>query len=211
MAVRPRLDMRRKEDKEKAEAWQASLRPDTIVVTEQEAHRITGMLDAIAGHTRLRRLLEAGKREVCLYWEDPVHKVDCKARFDFVADKTAVIVDVKTTLDASFEAFARSMVSYHYSLSAAHYLAGARATGVADAKRFVFVAVEKDPPFGIALYTLPAHEHARGAKWREYAIGQYARCLQDGAWPGYSREFQDIDPPAWAPKAFGPEPPDDWF
>ena len=77
------------------------------------------------------------------FWHDEDHDVQCKARFDFVAARSNIVVDIKTTQDARPDRFARDLVTYQYGLQAAHYLAGARATGCANAERFVIVALEE--------------------------------------------------------------------
>lgn len=211
MVRRPAWDLRTKAGKAEREAWQKDLPPDAIEVGEADQAMLEGILTAVRGHNRLRRLLAEGRRECSLVWRDSVHDVVCKARYDFVAAKTNVIVDLKTTASAAYEDFARDLSRYAYTLAAAHYLAGARETGVADPKRFVWAVVEKDPPHAIALYTMSPEEHARGIRLRSQTMTRYAECLKAATWPGYHDGFEEISAPSWAPQGQGGWCPEEWY
>jgi len=66
---------------------------------------------------------------------------------------------------------------------------------------FVFVLVEKTPPFGLAVFRLApeAVELARSEVERGVAI--YQKCERSGVWLCYSETVQTVDLPAWAYKA----------
>ena len=201
LAVAPEFNLRSAQGKANAAAWRAELPQGAIEASAAEHEAIQGVLASVRAHRMLCRLLARGKRETCLFWDDEEHNVAAKARFDFVAEGTGIIVDLKTTLDARPDAFGRVAIAQQYALSAAHYLAGAEATQVACADRFVLVAIERDPPFGIRLYEISQEELARGRGWRNLAMKSYAACVASGRWPGYPQNFEQLCPPGWAPHA----------
>jgi exodeoxyribonuclease VIII len=58
-----------------------------------------------------------------------------------------------------------------------------------------FVAVEKEPPFAVGVYTLsPAYIRWGRAKV-DRAIDILQGCLRHNSWPGYGAQM--IEPPTW--------------
>lgn len=198
LRVRPDVNIRTKAGKEDLDAWSLQQGPDAIIVSEAEAQQLTDMLKAAQAHTRLKKLLAHGKREACLFWTDPETQICAKARYDFVADGTQIIVDLKTTLDARPQPFTRDSYRYDYGLSAAHYLSGAEATGAANHKAFAVVAIEKEPPYGIQLYKFSQLELERSTQHYRVAMQSYAQCLRSDNWPGYAEEWDVLTCPPYA-------------
>ena len=129
---------------------------DRIVLTADEMDECRDLSRAVGAHPVAAELLKSpGHREVSLVWKDALSGLLCKARPDaFVKwDGYSTIVDLKTTRDASPRGFAREVAIHGYHLQAAWYLAGADVLSPV-ARRFVFVAVEKTPPYCVGLYEL---------------------------------------------------------
>lgn len=155
------------------------------------------MRDKVHSVPFLANLLSKGKREATLLYEDPTFGVQCKVRPDFVSAKN-VVVDLKTTIDARSKPFARDIEKYLYHLQAAHYLAGGEASGLWRSDAFVFLAIEKKPPFEIGIYVAGPNMLAVGHQWRGYAMERYAEGMRTGIWPGYPRKALTIESPPWA-------------
>jgi len=132
------------------------------------------------------------------WWEDAETGLLCKGRFDEIGRRAGVIVDLKTTRDASREAFSRAIYTIGYYIQAAHYIAGAKALGI-DADRFGIIAVEKDPPYAVAIYEVSGAALYDGERERRKLLELYAQCEESGEWPGYPQEVVEIDLPVWAP------------
>jgi hypothetical protein len=143
-------------------------------------------------------LLE-GEREYSAIWDDPETGVRCQARFDDIARGIGAITDLKTTTDASPYRFPRTVFDYGYHLQAAHYLRGAKALGI-EADSFGIVAVEKEPPYAVAIYQLNAAAIYDGERELRPLLARWAECDAAGAWPGYAEDVVVIDLPAWAPR-----------
>lgn len=83
-----------------------------------------------------------------------------RARFDFLPTDftlgapSRVAVDLKTARDASPNGFTRAIADHSYDVQRAWYLDALRwLTG--ETAEMVFVAVEKEPPYLVAVHQLP--------------------------------------------------------
>ena len=185
-------DRRTKEGKA---AYQALLDRGAQVVDQDDYDRICEMSAAVRAHPTAGALLQPGSgvAEASVFWQ-ATEQVECKCRPDFWRVEERVVVDIKTTDDASPAAFAGSVINYRYHVQAAHYLKG---TG---ARQFIFVVVEKKAPYAIAVYELDAAALELGAQLRERDIERFATCTEFGIWPGYDADITTLSLPAWAGK-----------
>ncbi len=199
-AVEPKADGRTREGKAIKAAFAEEAEGKTIL-TATEAELVEGMAGGILAHPLAPDLLAEGAPELSLIWDDTGTGCPCKGRADLARLEVGAIIDLKTTLDASPGAFARSAVGYGYHVQAAAYLAGARALG-ADVRDFVILAVEKSAPFAVGIYRLPDAALELGRRrWRE-ACELYAACLESDRWPGYGDGIRELILPGWALSEF---------
>jgi hypothetical protein len=143
-----------------------------------------------------------GAAEVSVFTE--VDGVPVRARFDFLPDQgegRRVAVDLKTTVDASKRAFEKSVASYQYDVQRAWYLDALNAaTGPIPhgaEPEMVFVAVEKEPPYLVAVHQIPASWAEKGHTKAAVARRLFAECTTAQTWPGYPVEVQLLDEPIW--------------
>lgn len=166
------------------------------IITAEEWDLAQAMRRAVHAHPKAHALLRLGAPEQTTFWEEPNTGERCKARADWLhGTEASVIVDVKTCEDARAVQFAKSIVNYRYDVQAAHYEEGF------DLPRFVFIAVEKKPPHGVAVYAVDSEILFRGYAARERNLATYAECKATGIWPGYSQEIETLQLPAWAKEA----------
>lgn len=167
-----------------------------IVVSEQDWETAINISAAIHNHPDAAELLSEGRPEVTAICKDisgPLRK----ARIDWDRSDIGALIDLKTTSDASPAAFARSAANYQYHIQAAYYLDTWREAG-GDAETFWFIAVEKTPPFGIAVYELPANAIEDGRRLYREAIARHNVCQDSGEWPAYEPGIKQLVWPAWA-------------
>jgi len=120
-----------------------------------------------------------------------------KGRLDIVATDShgaTTIADIKTTEDASPEAFSKTIAQYGYAQQAAHYL------DLLGATHFVFIAVEKTAPYAVGVYCLDPASVAMGRERNLRNLDLLESCQSSGHWPAYSSEIETISLPAWASK-----------
>jgi hypothetical protein len=76
-------------------------------------------------------------------------------------------------------------------------LDGARAVGI-PAEHFVIVAVEKEPPYAVAVYRVLDAAIDAGREQIAGLLKTYATCVALDEWPGYAEQVVDVALPAWA-------------
>ena len=121
--------------------------------------------------------------------------ITLKGRPDLIAKDAngdLVVVDLKTTQDASPAAFAKDVANFKYHLQAAFYM---RLTG---AKKFVIVAQEKELPCANRVYTLDEAALAEGNRLMDEAIALYTQCVAFDSWPTYTKDITTLSLPKWA-------------
>jgi hypothetical protein len=193
-AMAPECDRRTKDGKALYAAFQEEHAGATILSADDYMKCLL-IAKSVRSHPVAARLL-VGEVEQSAAWQDSTTGVMCKGRFDVVS-KIGAITDLKTTCDASREAFERSIWTYGYYLQAAFYLNGAQALGL-PADYFTFIAVEKEPPYAVAVYHLRGEVIDAGREELKPLMATYAKCIETGVWPGYAAEAVEIGVPAWA-------------
>ncbi len=111
------------------------------------------------------------------------------------------IIDLKTTVDASFKAFQRTAANLHYDLQAAWYtdlVRRAFCRGIDLSVEFIFVVVERSQPHGIGIYKADDDFIMSGRRKMEETTDLHARCLELDWWPGYDPVIKSLSMPSWA-------------
>lgn len=198
IAVEPEVNKRTKAGQFEIASFLEANKGKTIITPSEKglAYRIAS---AVRRHPTCEKILQEGKAEQSLYWNDPETGVLCKIRPDW--QNPILMADLKTTVDAGPDDFERAIYNYGYHISAAMYLEGWRVAFGEDLP-FVFTAAEKEPPFAVANYRIHDEALALGRKIYRQALQTYARCLEKGTerkhWHGYPLDIQTINVPAWA-------------
>lgn len=185
--------------------WQLN-NGDRKILSQEQWGQLHAMRDAVMAHPAARQLLRIGNN---------------------------IVIDLKTTDDASLDGFSKSIANWRYDVQAPYYLDGLREalkqsgdkppaegaaelsaywidqkTGVlcrcrpdfwrGEPKHFVFIAVEKKPPYAVGVYVLDEESMALGAAQYRHDLNTYAECLANDNWPGYGDKVQTISVPGWA-------------
>ncbi len=203
-AVAPKVDRRTKVGKEEWAAFQEANAGKTLIDEEQH-EQLLGMAHAIKNHPAASALLSGeGVAEASCYWIDGATGELCRCRPDWWR-KDGVLVDLKSTHDASPEGFAKSLVDYRYHVQAPWYLTGANVVwqgaanrdGWAAPRAFAFIAVEKTAPYAVAVYVLDSESMEIGRRLMRADLDTLATCRKTGIWPGYGDTLQQLGVPQW--------------
>ena len=198
VAVSPKFDRRTKIGKAGYAAFQAESGGRTVI-TEAEYETIRSMAQAVTASTAGSFVLAgAPNREHSCLWEGP-GGVICRGRPDAYGPN--LVVDLKTCADASPGEFGRTAARYGYLTQAAWYLDGLQSAGIVGPNAvFCFLAVEKTPPFGVAVYAMTEEHLEAGRKLYRPALATYVECRESGQWPSYegSSTVQHLELPKWA-------------
>ena len=152
------------------------------------AHQMSA---SVMTHPASKALLKMeGKAEQTFTWTDEATGEKCKCRPDWqTAD---LVVDLKTTKDASPRGFGQSVDNFRYHVQANWYL-----RGTPDAQQFLFIAVEKTPPFACVVYVASPEMVAAGGRVADENLARLAECRKKDYWPSYSDTIQTLDLPPW--------------
>ena len=168
------------------------------------------MQESVSRHKLASHLLDekSGKAEETMMWNDSELGTLMKGRSDFRNFSEKVIIDLKSTMDATKDKLERDLWSsdLRYHVQAAIYTDGARAILDDDSWEFYFVFVEKRPPYAVQVVHLPPKSIEVGRiqyrdnilyllKWLEDA----SNALRNGE--ALSSSFEEkvvqLHPPAW--------------
>lgn len=199
-AVAPAVNRRTNEGKQRWAEFEEQNSGRTVVPPELYEQALA-MRDAVLAEPLALKLLD-GSREVPFFWEDDLTGEPCKCRADCLNTNYSrpIAVDVKSTADAGTEAFSRDAVKYGYDFQAAMYSDGI-AKNIGQTPLFVFIAVEKAPPYAVNILQADGLLLRRGrGLFREY-MDIYHDCRVTGNWYGYlgkKKQINNLALPTWA-------------
>lgn len=168
-------------------AWAAENK-GKLELTHDEAQSATHCAES-AKNSFARYLVEGAKTEVS-YWKKLPSGLVIKARVDLEFNQTCY--DLKTTINAEPNKFARDALNYGYHIQAAHYL---MVTGLNE---FGLLAVEKTPPYactGPHTFDGPGMDAIMDKVLNAY--GDFDASIQADYWPGYGVSEHIIEIRSW--------------
>ena len=162
-------------------AWKEA-HSDKPILSPDDVATIKGVRDSIWAHPLASRLIPGSDCERSAFaGEDGLV---LKSRFDILPRSGNIIADLKTCESADLASVEAAMGKWEYYVQAAFYLRVANLLGL-DRSAFVFIFVEKSPPYAVAVYQ-PCDLVMQAG---EMIINRDLRVLKDcyasGKWPGY--------------------------
>ena len=194
--ISPTYDRRTKEGKLAYNHFCELVQSGISVITQEQYDMIEGMRQSVLKNPYAKKLIN-GNIEQSMYFVDDSTGVRCKVRPDIwrkVGDRI-VVIDLKSTKSAMPLEFAKDVVKYNYDLQAYMYSNGVSKVLNVPIENvdFVFIAVEKKPPYLINVMQADKYVLQKGeADFREY-IGTYAECKKQGNWYGLNGEHDVIN------------------
>lgn len=189
-------DLRTKAGKERRDDW-TSMHRGVTPVSAEDWEKLQAMRDAVMAHPIAGKLFTGGVAESTAIWTDPEHGLLCKARMDYHVAARGLVIDLKSTEDASESGFARSVATYRYHVQHAHYASAFQSLGH-ELRAFLFVAVEKTAPYAVNVHCIDADAEARGMELRDRDMAKLNQCLQTDSWPAYEPKIHTLSLPRWA-------------
>lgn len=121
-----------------------------------------------------------------------------KCQTDYINWGAGYVLDLKSTEDASEEAFGKSCANYRYPVQNAWY------NDVLDASPYgrhpegwAFMAFEKEPPYAIGIHYLDDFDIARGRIAAQRDFMRIARHRHADHWPDYGMGTKPLKLPTW--------------
>lgn len=178
------------------EKWHLENHGQTILKREQY-DTILGMLKSISKHEHASKIIADGAAEESFFWKDSATGLECKVRPDFVREGH-ILVDVKTTEDASFQAFQKSIANFMYHVQAAYYLEGVSKVVNQKFDTFIILAIEKSAPYAVNTFILDEATIEAGKFLYCQALQKLKKCIDTNEYPAYPDELVEINLPSWA-------------
>ncbi len=201
--IAPKFNLRTNAGKEQLAEFEQNNRGKSVI-SNDIYDTVMQVKKAIYAHPAASVLLSAGIAEQRIDWQreiltedGEIVEVALKAKPDWLSHNE-FIVDLKTTEDASPEGFAKSVWNYRYHVQAPFYMDAYEHQYGKPARGFLFIAVEKKPPYAVALYFAPPDMCDKGRTTYERDLRKYQRCLEMGEWPAYGTDIMELKLPNWA-------------
>lgn len=169
----------------------------------KDYQQVKAMGDALQRNPLAARILQVGRAELSMFWEDDT--LMRRARLDFLPrDKFGgrdVIADYKTTDSCDPDAIERSIWNFRYHQQAAWYLDGSiNRELVAPDAVFVFIFQMKTAPYLANVVQLDAELLDDGRTRNRQALDIFGECLAADTWPSHSEGIPVMSMPRWAQK-----------
>jgi len=180
------------------------------LITHNDFKDIQGMAASLASNKwALALLQDSGKIEPSIFWTDEETGLPLRCRPDFMRED-GLIVDLKTGHSAEPQSFFRTAWNCGYDMSAAMTSEGYRALTGKMPDNYVYLVVEKEPPYIIEAYDSfrpcdsgdPAHltYYDAGAHRFRSALNHYQECVRTNSWPSYSGKITPMKVPYYGLK-----------
>ena len=164
---------------------------------DAEAQKIIGEMAAqIDFHPEASVLLKDALYEKSLFWDDVDTGLLCKARPD-VWNKN-FIVDLKTTANAGKKEFSRAIHNFGYHIQCGMIHEALKSLNKQEMTNFIFVVVEKDPPYAVVVYTLNEEDLRLGIEEFKSTLYDMKENYETGQWSSY--QSSTISLPGYAKK-----------
>lgn len=178
--------------------WRLTLDAGAVILKEDEYNDLLEMINSVQRHQDACNILKNGKAEMSGYFADPDTGIKCRIRPDFFHEGLMALLDVKTTQDIEMSSFSKTIWKYRYDFQAAFYCEGIRLITGKNVQYPLFLALEKNPPFEVAVYMADEGMMAKGLMDYRFALNKLKECIEVSSWTGYQSKIQPISLPRWA-------------
>lgn len=168
------------------EAFQEDARERGLIILDaDEEARAQGCAAAVRSKASAYIAPSKGRAEIPITWTDADTGLLCKARLDWLTIDR-VLVELKSTRSTDERNFANQAWKLGYFHAQMFYSMGvAAATGCTlDEVPFLFVAVESEPPYDVALFEPCEETRYAALEDVRKLLAQLAECQRKQKWPG---------------------------
>lgn len=169
-----------------------------FIISQDEMQKIDQMYDTMKNHeTAMSYFTQPGYSEVTFIWRND-WGIWCKCRPDFliVYDDHAIIIDLKTAVNAMAFPFGRAINQFGYDVSACWYKTGVEYT-LEIPVRFFWVVQEKDPPFAVNVFEADQEIMDSARNKIRPLMTRFAECLKTQVWQAYPPGVKSVRMPSW--------------
>lgn len=199
IAVNPGIDRRSSAGKAEYAQFIAES-AGKLIITDEQFLACAAIRDAVYAHPFASLLLSGGRAEQSFYAKDAATGELIKCRTDYLHDSGEFIVDLKSTENASPTEFARSAANFRYPMQTAWYHRVLDTVYGEHPTNWVFLAVEKSPPYAIGVYYCNPADVKRAADAAQGYFERIVNARRTGQFPDYATEALPLNMPGyWKP------------
>lgn len=170
-------------------------RANKILLADDQHEKVMLMVEQVSKHEIVKTLLDKAKFEQSIFWTDTDTGIQFKARPDIWSQK--MVVDLKTTNDATPWKLQRSALEYGYYLQAGMAYEACKQLGT-PFEMFVILAVEKEKPHVPAVFMMDDDALQFGIDQFQKYKEMLATCMSQNKWDPYP--VQELSVPTYATK-----------
>jgi exodeoxyribonuclease VIII len=193
--IKPDVDKRTKDGKAIYAAFKAASVGKTEL-SQAEFDCCVNIRETVYRHPVARGLLLGGVAEHSFFTKELETGELIKCRPDYLTDD--YIIDVKSTLDASEDSFNYDGTKHRYDVAVPWYMDIVQAVRRRRPKKWIWLVVEKEPPYAIGIYFAQEHDIIRA---RDTARRNFLTIIQhrrQNFWPDYGESaMRPFTPRAW--------------
>lgn len=191
-AIMPKIDRRTTRGKEEFALFSIENSHKTII-TQEQFEEVQCMASHVKEHDIVTTLLDNAQFEKSIFWTDKETELQFKCRPDIWSNK--MIIDIKTSKDASPGLFINSAYKYGYYLQCGMFFEACEAIEK-PIEMFINLVIEKEKPYVPAIYILDEKAIEFGKEQFKIYKNKIKKCLDENKWPGYL--VQEISIPKYA-------------
>ena len=180
------------------EAYAAAQAEGAVLLTEGDYRLAVDMAQAVRANPAAAQLLGGNMTtEPSIFARDSIYDVDLRCRPDGWRKDIAAVIDLKTTVDASPEGFGKQCANFAYHIQEAFYRRCMELDGH-EVDRFIFIAVEKEPPFATGVYELDWRSLDEGKAAVQYGLELISKAQKAGDYGTGYGDLKTLQIPNWA-------------
>lgn len=197
--IMPEFNLRSATGRAARDEWLAGEAKGLTVLTVEQRDLALKMARVVHKHPVAGQLLRGGQKEQSFFAKDPETGALVKCRTDHSDFSAGLIADLKSTDDASEDAFAKSIANFRYHVQQAWYEDVLSSIYGEAPPYFVFIAVDKNPPHPIGVYYIDPEDVQLGRQLARRDLKTILECKRTGIWPDFTpSKVARISLPGWA-------------
>lgn len=165
-----------------------------ILITRNEYENLEGIRERLHSNSAAVKLIEGARIENSFFWQDKESGLLLKSRPDILHEN--MIIDLKTTSDASPKAFQFDMIKYGYHIQFAMMRDAVLAIEGRRIENFINIVIETKYPYNVAIYMIDELAIDCGRDKYQKTLINMKYALEKDEFPSYG--IQGISFPSWA-------------
>ena len=183
--------------KEQLERWKEQNK-DAVTITSDERDKVTMMLASCLDNSIISSLVNNKHALIEKEFYMVRDGICFTGQPDIVIPELNLVIDVKTTTDASPDKWSKTVHEREYMIQSALYLDAMKAIYGEEFNRFIWIVVENKHPFSSMTYIAEPAILDMGRNLIFNAAMEFKKCLSENTWPSYKTGLVPCTLPAYA-------------